>query len=41
MKDPSSRVVYFLIWISLTGIIFAALVSRLPWENIVTVMALR
>ncbi len=41
MNDPSNRVVHFLIWISLAGIIFATLVSRLPWENIATLMALR
>ena len=40
MNDPSPRVVRFLIWISVSGIGFAALAS-LHWDSVAAVMAMR
>lgn len=40
MSDPSSRAVRFLIWISLSGIAFAALAS-LQWSNVAALIAMR
>ncbi len=40
MNDPSSRVVRFLIWVSIGGIGFAALAS-LQWDHVAALIALR
>jgi hypothetical protein len=40
MTNPSTRVVRFLIWISIGGIGFAALAS-LPWERVAALIAAR
>jgi hypothetical protein len=34
-NHPSGRIVRFLISISVAGIVFAALASRLPWDHLV------
>jgi len=36
MSDPTNRVIRFLISISAAGVALAALISRLPWDNIAT-----
>jgi hypothetical protein len=41
MVDPSGRVVRFLISISVAGVVLAALVSGLPWDSIVVILASR